>query len=72
MPKDERMQETEVRCVVCRGGIVAKFQYQYVGHGSPIIGPGGKSQWQDVFKGYHCKDCGIKYEFLPLLKQKGQ
>lgn len=70
MLNNVKTRETESECKVCRGIIVAKYQHAFVGHGSPIIGPGGRNQWQDVFRGYYCKGCGIKYEFLPKQREK--
>jgi len=61
------------KCVVCSGEIVEKIVNRYMPEsGPPIIGPGSKGQFSDVSEGYHCKNCGIKYEFPPGLEDSAR
>ena len=60
------IRDTEGRCGVCKGQIVEKVSTEYNPMtGPPVFGPGSKRQFKKVSKGYHCKDCGLKYEFIP-------
>lgn len=57
---------TEGHCVVCKGQIVEKVGTEYNPMtGPPVFGPGSRRQFKEVGKGYHCKNCGLKYEFPP-------
>lgn len=59
-------KSTKGKCVVCGGEIVEVIVTEYNPMtGPPIIGPGSRQQYRDVSKGYHCKNCGIKYAFVP-------
>ena len=50
-------KETDSHCRVCKGKIV-----EVVEKSTRLS--------RDVSKGFHCKDCGIKYFFVPGLKKK--
>ena len=57
---------TGVPCRVCSGEIVEVIVKEYDSKTGPIIiGPGSKTQYRKVSKGFHCKECGIVYAFLP-------
>ena len=60
-------------CKVCKGPIVELFGYKHE-HNSdprgPLYGPGLKKAEDSnkppkVSKGFYCKKCGIKYQFIP-------
>jgi len=55
---------TEGKCGVCQGEIVEKVVSEHM-PGPVIYGPGSRGQIRDVSKGYHCVECGLKYEFVP-------
>lgn len=58
-------KETGTTCVVCGGPVVEKIVQQHNPMtGPPIFGPGSLRQIFDVSAGYHCQQCGIKYEFV--------
>lgn len=58
--------ETGAKCVVCNGQIVEKYVMQFNARTGPlIIGPGSIRQHNRVSQGFHCRGCGLKYEFLP-------
>ena len=63
--------KTDGRCVVCGGEIVEVVVSEYNPMSGPlIIGPGSVNQFREVSKGYHCKNCGLKYEFVPQIKKQ--
>lgn len=60
---------TNGKCRVCGGKIVEVIsKNEFVGTGEAIYGPGGRGQWADVSKGFHCKECGIQYRFVSKSK----
>ena len=51
-------------CVLCGGETVAKVTREYLGDPMHmIIGPGSANQMSTVHHGFHCVDCGHRYEF---------
>lgn len=57
---------TGKNCLVCGGEVVEKIESEFDPRSGPmIIGPGSKHQHRDVSKGFHCMECGLKYEFSP-------
>jgi len=64
--------ETDGHCVVCGAKIVKVITTEYDPSTGPrIFGPGGRRQYRDVFKGFHCSVCGLKYAFVPPKKDDG-
>lgn len=58
-------------CRVCGGDITEKFIQEYNPMtGPPIIGPASRQQYHYVSKGLYCKQCGVKYEFVPGEEQE--
>jgi len=56
----------EGACRVCHGDLVEKIVHEFnPASGPAIIGPGSKGQFRDVSRGFYCKQCGLKYEFVP-------
>ena len=65
-PKEERTGT----CVFCGGLVVGRISRKY--YGDPmrrIIGPGSRNQMTTVHHGWHCQECGLKYEFPPKPKE---
>ncbi|MBI2669899.1 MAG: hypothetical protein HYX20_02040 [Candidatus Yanofskybacteria bacterium] len=57
---------TDGKCVVCGGVIAELIEREFDSTtGSLIYGPGSKNQYKNVSKGFHCHNCGIKYQFIP-------
>ena len=60
-------------CKVCEGPIVESFGYKHEYNSDPrgpLYGPGLKKAEDfnkplEVSKGFYCKKCGIKYQFIP-------
>lgn len=52
-------------CRVCGGDIVLDYFLKFVSLFPPIIGPGSRNQYQYVPGDFHCKTCGVKYQFIP-------
>jgi hypothetical protein len=53
-------------CVVCQGKITGNYTQECIGDPNNIpIGPGSQDYYHWAFQGYHCTNCGLKYEFLP-------
>ena len=64
-----KIKDTEGKCVVCKGQIVETMITEFDPKtGPPIFGPGSKRQFKEVSRGYHCRGCGLKYEFIPIKK----
>lgn len=62
---------TNGSCKVCGGEIVQRvIKGEFVGRGMPVYGPAGKGQYADVSEGFHCKECGIQYRFVPQIKEQ--
>jgi hypothetical protein len=60
-------------CKVCGGDVTEKIVQEYNPMtGPPIIGPGSRQQYRYVSKGLYCKQCGIRYEFVPGEDQEGK
>lgn len=56
--------EKKGTCVICGGNIIEKVVTEFDPEtGPPIIGPGSRSQFRRVSKGFYCQRCGLKYEF---------
>jgi hypothetical protein len=70
--KEEREQPPESPtgvCVCCGGTVKGHYANECLVSSREIIyGPGGRHQYGWVFKGYHCEQCGLKYEFPPPKK----
>ena len=65
------IKETKCVCVVCEGKIVEKIENEFnPTFGVAIIGPGSLNQFCEISKGFYCKGCGLKYEFLSSEKIK--
>ena len=61
-----RIKLTDGQCVFCKGQIVEKITIEYDPLTGPLVlGPGGKGQFKEIGNKYHCRDCGLKYEFIP-------
>jgi len=61
--------KTDGKCIVCGGEIVGEIIKEFDPKMGPlIIGPGSKQQFHNVDKGFHCKQCGLKYKFVPPKK----
>ena len=59
-------KDTEGKCRVCGGQIVEKIvRERNPATGPPVIGPASKNQFYEASKGFHCKECKIKYESVP-------
>lgn len=59
-------RKTEGKCRPCGGNIVEKINREYdPALGPMVIGPGSRHQIREVSKGFHCEQCGLKYEFVP-------
>ncbi len=59
-------KDTKTICKVCRGPIVELLELEHdPATGPPVYGPASKRQSREVSKGFHCKECGIKYQFPP-------
>jgi len=57
---------TKDSCGCCGGIIVEKIVKEFDPRTGPLIfGPGSRDQHREVSKGFHCKICGVKYEFIP-------
>ena len=57
---------TNKPCLVCGGKLVKKTEREFDPTSGPIIiGPGSRHQYHEVSHGYHCTNCGLKYEFPP-------
>ena len=64
-------RHTEGKCRVCQGEIVEKIVSESIPRTGPVIyGPGSGRKLRDVSKGYHCVECGLKYEFVPVPVKK--
>jgi len=76
MPRERGPQPPKPRlykgaCKVCGGDVTEKIVQEYNPMtGPPIIGPGSRQQYHYVSKGLHCKQCGVKYEFVPGKNQE--
>lgn len=65
-PEDKR---TGV-CVFCQGKVIARMSREYFGDPMHMImGPGSKNQFTTVHHGFHCENCGLKYEFPPNINK---
>lgn len=54
------------RCVFCGNTVIAHVVQELTcSPENVIIGPGSRSQYASVHKGFHCSECGLKYEFPP-------
>ena len=60
------------KCRVCQGKIVEKVVSEYIPQRGPTVygPPSGRQTHHDVSRGYHCVECGLKYEFVPLPVEK--
>lgn len=57
---------TDGTCVFCGGEVVEKITNVFDSmFGPPIFGPASRNQYIEVSEGFHCKRCGLKYEFVP-------
>ncbi len=57
---------TKAICKVCGGPIVELLEVEHdPKSGPPVYGPASRRQFNEVSKGFHCKKCGIKYQFPP-------
>jgi hypothetical protein len=69
LAEEKRRQPPETptgKCVFCFGEVKGEHLQEFVDPWrGPIIGPGGRDQYAWVFQGYHCVQCGLRYEFLP-------
>ena len=62
-------KKTKGKCVVCKGTLIEKIVRKFdASMGPVIIGPGSKNQYYEESEGFHCEDCGLKYEFIPKSK----
>lgn len=72
-------KSTDGKCRVCGGEIVEKIVEEEDDQRwkSPVVGLSMSSevpqkQYHKVSKGYHCKKCGIKYEFVSGERKEGE
>lgn len=59
-PKDERTGS----CVFCEGKVIARVTR--VHHGELRLG--GHNSMRTIHHGFHCTECGLRYEFPPKRK----
>ncbi len=58
-------RKTKGKCKACGGPIVEKIESEPTMSKELIpIGPGSAKYFRQVSKGFYCKKCGIKYEFI--------
>lgn len=70
---DTSAQKTGCKCRIpgCKGDIVETFSLAFDSRtGPPIYGPAGKDQYRTVSNGFHCNECGVKYNFAKRGHQK--
>lgn len=68
MEVEEKMEEktTDGKCGCCGGAIVEKIVNKF----DPVtehlgLGPVSQGQFKKVSEGLHCRNCGLKYAFIP-------
>jgi len=74
-PEKRKTQESEQniypgKCRVCGGDLIDTIETEFRrGALSDIIGPAGGRRLVSFHNGYHCKECGVCYEFIPKQKE---
>ena len=62
-------EDVKGKCVVCKGPLIEKVVRKFDATTGPmIIGPGSRNQFRNELEGFHCMNCGLKYEFIPKSK----